>query len=291
MREYSISSTSNFISCGKAKILLLLIFILILSIVPKMLNIKTKKLDKDASDYVVKYHYIHYPREFLPVVLIVWVLRAFLFEAYQIPSSSMRPNLIVGDFIVVNKFIYGLREPFLNKIIINIKHPSRGDVVVFKDPNNKNRDLIKRVIGVAGDKIEYYNKQLTINNIKIKLNEIEPYSYKDTYVEVGDVVFYNHQYAEDLVNITHKIITDDRQPTVFADNVKNFLDKQVCNYKDDNTGFTCIVPKGKYFMMGDNRDNSDDSRYWGFVTEDSIIGRAIYVWFNFKDFRRIGVKI
>lgn len=231
-------------------------------------------------------HYIHYAYELFPVVLGVFILRAFLFEAYQIPSSSMRPDLIVGDFILVNKFDYGIREPITNQVLIPVHKIQRGDVVVFKDQMVHNRDLIKRVVGVAGDKIEYANKRLTINGKALTYTENGTYDY----IDEQQMPFHNQRYIENLTGVKHSVITWDRVPTLFASQVLDFKGKNNCTYNDDNS-FSCIVPSGSYFMMGDNRDNSLDSRYWGFVPENAILGKAIYVWMNLHDFSRIGTKI
>lgn len=238
----------------------------------------------------IKPHYVHYAREFFPVVLAVFVLRAFLFEAYQIPSSSMRPDLTVGDFILVNKFTYGVREPITNRVIIPISHIKRGDVVVFKDQNANNRDLIKRVVGIAGDKITYSNKRLTINGQPLTYSDDGTYDYTDSISADKKMDFHNQRYVEDLYGVKHSIITWDQVPSLFASQVLDFKNRHNCTYLD-NDGFECVVPPNSYFMMGDNRDNSFDSRYWGFVPENAVLGRAIYVWMNFHDFSRIGTKI
>ena len=236
-------------------------------------------------------HYVHYAYEFFPVVLVVWVLRAFLFEAYQIPSSSMRPDLTVGDFVLVNKFTYGIREPFTNKVIIPINQVKRGDVMVFKDQTVSNRNLIKRVVGVGGDKIEYYNKRLTINGTPLTYTDAGTYDYADEGGQMNQLMnFHTQRYVEDLSGVKHSVITWEQVPTVVQSQVGNFPGRENCTYQD-NDGFTCIVPQGKYFMMGDNRDNSSDGRYWGFVPNDAILGRAAYVVVNFHELKRAWTKI
>ncbi|MEN9945647.1 MAG: signal peptidase [Pseudomonadota bacterium] len=232
-------------------------------------------------------HYVHYSKEFFPVILIVWLLRSFLFEAYQIPSSSMRPDLIVGDFILVSKYDYGLRMPFTNKVVIPIHKVQRGDVIVFQDQTAPNRDLIKRVIGLPGDTISYANKRLSINGKALDYQGDGSYDYMNDAPDT--VLVHNQRYIENLTGVKHPIITIEQVPPVIPEMVQDFPGKQNCEYNND--GFSCTVPAGHYFMMGDNRDNSLDSRYWGFVPNQAILGKAIYVWMNFRDLSRIGTKI
>ncbi|MFN7094387.1 MAG: signal peptidase I, partial [Burkholderiales bacterium] len=199
------------------------------------------------------------------------------------------PDLTVGDFILVNKFTYGIREPITNRVIIPINHAKRGDVVVFKDPIVKNRDLIKRVVGVGGDKVEYYNKRLTINGVPLQYIDAGTYTYVEAMANTS-MDIHNQKYIENLSGVSHPIITWDQLPTLINAQVIDFPGRENCTYQGDD-GFTCTVPKGEYFMMGDNRDNSFDSRYWGFVPDKDILGKAFYVWMNFHDFKRIGTKI
>lgn len=263
----------------------LLVFIVVSGIILLFDKLKWSK-KRGIAD--AKPHYVHYSREFFPVVLAVWVLRAFLFEAYQIPSSSMRPDLTVGDFILVSKFDYGIRMPITNKVIIPVHEVSRGDIVVFQDQNVRNRDLIKRVVGVPGDTLEYKDKHLIINGTPLDYTSDGSYDYSEQ-GENGPMIIHNERQIENLLGVIHPIIIWDKLPPVIQEMVQDFPGKENCSY--NNSGFICKVPPGHYFMMGDNRDNSLDSRYWGFVPDKSILGKAIYVWMNFKDLSRIGTKI
>lgn len=224
--------------------------------------------------------WIEYSGSFFPVIALVFFLRSFLYEPFKIPSSSMVPTLLVGDLILVNKFTYGIRLPVLNKKIIQINDPQRGDVMVFKYPRDMSQDYIKRVVGVPGDKITYANKRLTVNGVEVK------YTALDDYLDDERLV-YNKQYQEGLTGVTHRILNSDRAPTLNPAEVQQFpLKDESCTYTYDS--FTCVVPKGNYFMMGDNRDNSLDSRYWGFVPDKNIVGKAFFVWMNLGNLRRIG---
>ena len=224
--------------------------------------------------------WIEYSGSFFPVIALVFVLRSFLYEPFKIPSSSMVPTLLVGDLILVNKFTYGIRLPVLNKKVIQINDPQRGDVMVFKYPRDMSQDYIKRVVGVPGDKITYENKRLTVNGVEVK------YTALDDYLDDERLV-YNKQYQEALSGVTHRILNNERAPTLNPAEVQQFPFKdESCTYTYDS--FTCVVPKGNYFMMGDNRDNSLDSRYWGFVPDKNIVGKAFFVWMNLGNLRRIG---
>ncbi|HEU4851985.1 MAG TPA: signal peptidase I [Telluria sp.] len=223
--------------------------------------------------------WIEYSGSFFPVIAMVFVLRSFLFEPFKIPSSSMVPTLLVGDFILVNKFTYGIRLPIVNKKIMEVNDPQRGDVMVFKYPKDMSQDYIKRVVGVPGDKITYENKRLTVNG--------KPVSYQpmDDYLDDEHAV-YHKQYVENLAGTPHRILNDESKRGIELGGVEEFPNKQACSYSYDK--FTCIVPEGNYFMMGDNRDNSLDSRYWGFVPDKNIVGKAVVVWMNLSNPRRIG---
>src|SRR5450830_985137 len=223
--------------------------------------------------------WIEYSGSFFPVIALVFFLRSFLYEPFKIPSSSMVPTLLVGDLILVNKFTYGIRLPVINQKIIQINDPQRGDVMVFKYPKDMSQDYIKRVVGVPGDKITYENKKLTVNGKPIS------YAAQDDYLDDESLV-YKKQFKENLSGVEHRILNDDRAPTLNYGDVREFPNKEACTYSSE--GFTCVVPKGNYFMMGDNRDNSADSRYWGFVPDKNIVGKAVAVWMNLSNPRRIG---
>jgi signal peptidase I len=223
--------------------------------------------------------WIEYSGSFFPVIALVFFLRSFLWEPFKIPSSSMVPTLLVGDLILVNKYAYGIRLPIVNKKIVSIGDPQRGDVMVFKYPMDMSQDYIKRVVGVPGDKITYENKRLTVNGKPV---EYEP---MDDYLDSEHPVYYK-QLIEKLPNTTHRILNDTTKPVLDLGGVQNFPQRENCDYSYDK--FTCIVPEGNYFMMGDNRDNSADSRYWGFVPDRNIVGKAFVVWMNFSNPKRIG---
>lgn len=222
--------------------------------------------------------WIEYSGSFFPVIALVFFLRSFLYEPFKIPSSSMVPTLQIGDLILVNKFTYGIRLPIINKKIIEINNPQRGDVMVFKYPEDTSLDYIKRIVGVPGDKVTYKNKRLSVNDKEL------PYQPLPDYLDEEHLV-YSKQFVEDLTGVSHKIITDDRSPS-FVPNPHNFPQRELCTYNAE--GFTCTVPAGQYFMMGDNRDNSLDSRYWGFVPDQNIVGKAFFVWMNLGNLKRIG---
>ena len=217
-----------------------------------------------------------------PVILAVFLLRSFLFEPFKIPSGSMIPTLLVGDLILVNKFHYGVRLPVINKKIIAINDPKRGDVMVFRYPSEPSIDYIKRVVGVPGDEVSYRNQTLYINGTAAPLaRQPDPGFYDET------VMRYFPEFKEKLGDVEHRILVNPQfQPYYGADDKISFPFRENCRYNAE--GVTCKVPPGHYFMMGDNRDNSQDSRFWGFVPDENIVGRAFFVWMNFGDFKRIG---
>jgi signal peptidase I len=222
--------------------------------------------------------WIEYSGSFFPVIALVFVLRSFLYEPFKIPSSSMVPTLVIGDLILVNKFTYGIRLPVINKKIIDLNTPQRGDVMVFKYPKDTSLDYIKRVVGVPGDKIIYKNKRLTINGKEVSYQLLPDYLDEEH-------LSYSKQYVENLPGVSHKILNDERAPA-YVQNPDPFPKRELCSYNLE--GFACTVPSGHYFMMGDNRDNSLDSRYWGFVPDENIVGKAFFVWMNLGNFGRVG---
>ena len=213
-----------------------------------------------------------------PVILVVFVLRSFLFEPFKIPSGSMVPTLLVGDLILVNKFTYGLRLPVLNTKLTQGNAPKRGDVMVFRYPPKPSLDYIKRVVGVPGDTVAYLNKQLTVNGQPVAKTALPEFFDKDA------MRYFKH-FQETSEGRRWQTLNDDDRPA-FIPGTEDFPFKQNCRYSVE--GVTCKVPDGHYFMMGDNRDNSLDSRYWGFVPDRNIVGRAFFIWMNFGSLGRIG---
>ena len=223
--------------------------------------------------------WIEYPKSFFPVILIVFLLRSFLVEPFKIPTGSMVPTLLVGDFILVNKFAYGIRIPLLNKKIINIGEPDRGDVMVFRFPADPSVDYIKRVVGLPGDRITYENKRLSINGVAQPRKQVADYLNRER-------IHYSVQFQETLGGVEHAILQESDAPAALPPFPKVFPFHENCNYNAE--GVACTVPPGHYFVMGDNRDNSADSRVWGFVPDENIVGKAFFIWFNFNELRRIG---
>lgn len=198
---------------------------------------------------------VEYAKSFFPVILAVLLLRSFVVEPFRIPSGSMMPTLLVGDFILVNKYDYGIRLPVLNSKVFSVGSPQRGDVVVFRFPKDPSVDYIKRVVGVPGDHIVYRDKTLFINGEKI------PQIPAGTYIGTGSGLSMSGAdvRSEALGDVRHDILVASRVHSMDAD---------------------VIVPEGHYFVMGDNRDNSNDSRYWGFVPDENLVGKAFMIWMN-----------
>ena len=213
-----------------------------------------------------------------PVIVVVFLLRSFLFEPFKIPSGSMIPTLLVNDLILVNKFYYGVRLPVINLKVLDNHSPERGDVMVFRYPPKPSLDYIKRVVGIPGDEVAYLNKQLTINGKPLPKTQLPDFFD-------ADALRYAKQFQEVNGNKTYRLLNDDERPA-FVAGADDFAFRENCRYSSE--GVVCKVPEGHYFMMGDNRDNSLDSRYWGFVPEKNIVGKAFFVWMHFGNFKRIG---
>ena len=222
--------------------------------------------------------WVEYTAGLFPVILIVFTLRSFVVEPFKIPSGSMIPTLLVGDLILVNKFTYGVRLPIVHQKVLPLGDPERGDVMVFRYPKDTSVDYIKRVVGIPGDEVSYLNKRLMINGKDVKLEPAGTFRDSARLDEVP-------QYLESLGENAHNILTNlDIAPDIRPREAFPSMDK--CSYT--NEGVVCTVPPGHYFMMGDNRENSLDSRFWGFVPEKNIVGKAFFIWMNFGDFSRIG---
>jgi signal peptidase I len=220
--------------------------------------------------------WVEYSVSFFPVILIVFVLRSFLVEPFKIPSSSMVPTLLVGDFILVNKFAYGIRLPVANRKVVDIGNPQRGDVMVFRYPEDPSLDYIKRVVGLPGDRVEYRNKRLTINGQPVPERQIDDYLSRER-------MQFSKRFVETLGGVQHEILLEDDAPAAV---LPTRATAGNCNY--NSAGLVCTVPPGHYFVMGDNRDNSSDSRVWGFVPDENIVGKAFFIWLNLGDLGRFG---
>ena len=222
--------------------------------------------------------FIEYCVSFFPVILFVFVLRSFLVEPFRIPSGSMLPTLESGDLILVNKFEYGIRLPVIDRKVVEIGAPARGDVIVFRYPVNPDVDYIKRVVGLPGDEIMYRNKTLYINGQEVAHERDGDYYEPDRSAYVG-------RYTEQLGERRHQILLNKQAMQDFMP-ITNYPNRDNCVYFPG--GLRCKVPSNHYFVMGDNRDNSLDSRYWGFVPDRNIVGRAFFIWMNFGHLSRIG---
>ena len=239
------------------------------------------KVDVQARErLIMQPWWLDWTAGLFPVILAVFLLRSFLFEPFKIPSASMLPTLQIGDLILVNKFTYGLRLPVINTKITAGTPPARGDVMVFRYPPKPSLDYIKRVVGVPGDEVAYLNKKLTINGQAISKDALPEYFDQNK-------MQYYKEFSEKLGDKPHQLLNDDnRRAGVSEVEVIPFPNQKNCRYSVE--GVVCTVPEGHYFMMGDNRDDSLDSRYWGFVPDKNIVGRAFFVWMNFGNLGRFG---
>ncbi|MBO68064.1 MAG: signal peptidase I [Acidiferrobacteraceae bacterium] len=208
---------------------------------------------------------IDYARAFFPVILIVFVLRSFVIEPFRIPSGSMLPTLHIGDFILVDKFRYGIRFPVFNLKVIPVSSPERGEVMVFRYPHDNRTNFIKRVVGLPGDEIVYVDKRIFINGVAVEDSEVDRYTLI-TQNRSLDVI----EHKEVIGESTHRILND--------------VGRQSRSMK-------ITVPIGSYFVMGDNRDHSNDSRYWGFVPERNVVGRAFLVWFSWDKNQKLSQRV
>lgn len=257
-----------------------------------------KKEEHDAN------HLRDYLSGFFPIIAVIFVVRSFLFEPFIIPSSSMRPGLIKGDFILVNKFSYGIRVPVLNSVAIETGKVKRGDVAVFNYPLEPDVNYIKRIVAIPGDELIYKDKVLYINGVAENSIANGEYSYADdsNAREIIRVPRFQAGFPSDVMEQPYDVLKVAAEPSVRADTWHYFqhltdqkgLDHSwldSCEYTPDGSAFRCILPENKYFAMGDNRDHSADSRYWGFVDDSLLVGRAGHIFLNFGDLGRIGTKI
>ena len=237
-------------------------------------------LDKARNSLLMQPWWLDWTAGLFPVIVVVFVLRSFLFEPFKIPSGSMIPTLMINDLILVNKFHYGVRLPVSNLKIFDNHSPERGDVMVFRYPPKPSLDYIKRVVGLPGDEVAYLNKKISVNG-----KPLDKAALPEFFDE--DALRYTKQYQEVAAEGQRKyrILNEDDRPS-FVLATEDFPFRENCRYSSE--GVVCKVPPGHYFMMGDNRDNSLDSRFWGFVPEKNIVGKAFFVWMNFGNLKRIG---
>lgn len=240
-------------------------------------------------------HFRDYMGGLFPMLAVIFVVRTFIVEPFQIPSSSMRPGLTVGDFVLVNKFSYGVRVPISNAVAVPVGQIQRGDVVVFQYPWDETLTYVKRVVAVAGDEVVYRDKVLTVNGQVERDVAMGTYRYPDDQQPalINELAhFQSHLHGRDF-----DILQNNQSPAVVMDAWQRYRNRakesglndawtQHCVFETDGSGFRCTVPQGQYFALGDNRDHSADSRYWGFVDDRLVVGKAFFVVVNFRDFSR-----
>jgi len=212
------------------------------------------------------YWVVEYARAFFPVLLIVFALRSFVVEPFRIPSGSMLPTLQIGDFILVNKFKYGIRLPIVDEKILEVGTPEHGDVMVFKYPQDRAVNFIKRVVGLPGDTVTYADKKLYVNGNEVAQDVTGTYIIETNAARRNETTRLNESFRS---GETHSILIDENR---WASNME------------------FMVPEGHYFVMGDNRDYSNDSRFWGFVPEENLIGKAFFIWFSWDSTGGNGVN-
>lgn len=217
---------------------------------------------------------VEFCRSFFPIVLVVLLVRSFLFEPFRIPSSSMMPTLLVGDFIFVSKFSYGLRLPVLNAKILDLGEPGRGDVAVFRLPSDPATNYIKRIVGVPGDVVSLRDKRLWVNGVPVPVEA----TGESVVVDCGGFGFRARLVTETIGEVSHQIYIGEQR-----DRASPFLDR--------------TVPQGQYLVLGDNRDCSQDGRIIGYIPEQNMVGRAVRIWMNWDSasrrplWHRIGSRI
>ncbi len=226
---------------------------------------------------------IEVPASIFWVLLVVFVLRSFIAEPFRIPSSSMRPGLVTGDFILVNKFAYGIRLPVLDNKVIEVGVPARGDVAVFKAPHEPDKDYIKRIIAIPGDTLVYQDKRIKLNGKPVPQTEKGTYSYS----EFGQFLT-TLRFTEEIDGRKFDVAQFPQFPSFDPRQRNTSSPVQACT--NDGPILTCKVPDGHYLAMGDNRDNSLDGRYWGFVPDSHLRGKAFFIWFNWDDISSFAFK-
>lgn len=241
-------------------------------------RVSTQARQQLENSLVRRPAWLDYTAGLFPVLFVVFMVRSFLFEPFKIPSGSMIPTLLVGDLILVNKYSYGVRLPVFDTKIIDVGSPQRGDTIVFRYPMDPSVDYIKRVIGLPGDTITVRRGRVYINGEQAPLHDDGEYFDADR----GR---YMQRYTETIGNFSHKLLIDLENPAVVPLQRTPETERH-CQYTQ--VELTCKVPENNYFVMGDNRDNSLDSRSWGFVPEKNLVGRAFFIWMNFNDLQRIG---
>ena len=241
-------------------------FIWFIDLIWRFLKRRIISVRQEDDSHGPLYWIVEYSRMFFPVLLVVFVLRSFVIEPFRIPSGSMLPTLHIGDFILVNKYQYGIRLPVINKKIFEIDAPDYGDVMVFRFPLDENVNFIKRVVGLPGDKVAYSNKMLTVNGETVAQISSGNYSIPHDSNRKVQTSRLQESFGP---GENHQILVDEKRPT------RNLIFK---------------VPEDSYFVLGDNRDYSNDSRFWGFVPEENIIGRAFFIWFSWSSESGIGIN-